>query len=73
MYEQKRREVEHASMQPVHSTKDWPLCSPQNGINPTLAHCAGCAVIWLSPCYVLQSSPSEELDRYVGMPSRSPL
>ena len=80
-YEQRIREVEHASFtplvmdlrtKPAHSTKDWPPCSPLNGITPTAAHCAGCVVVWLSPSYVLLSSPSEELDHRVDMPSELP-
>ena len=59
-------------MKPAHSTKDWPLCLPQNGITPTAAHYAGCAVVWPSPFYTPLSSPSEGLDHHVDMPSRPP-
>ena len=56
---------------PAHSTKDWLLCLPQNGITPTAPHYAGYAVVWLSPSYVLLSSPLEELDHHADMPSGS--
>ena len=54
-------------MKPAHSTKDLPLCLPQNRITPTAAHYAG-TLVWLSPSYILLSSPSEELDCHADMP-----
>ena len=41
---------------------------PQKGITPAAAHCAGCALVWLSPSHVLLSSLSEEFDCRVDMP-----
>ena len=58
-YEQRVREIEHASftllelcsqlledlpMRPTHSIKDWPPCLPPNGIILTVALCAGYGV-----------------------------
>ena len=83
MYEQRCREVEHASFTPlvISATgglakeatilKDRPQCSPPNGTLPTAAHCAGYDADSLFHCYALQSSQSGEQDPLERMHSKS--
>ena len=70
-YEQRIREVEHASFTPLVISATGGLANEASTFykrlasllaskwdHPTAAHYAGCAVVWLSPSYVLLSRSS---------------